>query len=446
MRWWGWGDPARPPALGPRALELVRETVGTAGDSERLARDPPVALGGVRLEPSAAPAGRPHRVARGCSARRRCARTTPSAWRTRPARATRTSCACARASPRARPTRWCTRPTRSSYARSCRLCARRSLAVVPFGGGTSVVGGVAPLRGEHAAVIALDVRRLGSSCGWTGESRIVTVQAGMRVPALERRLAAESLTLGHFPQSYEHVSLGGCAATRSAGQASTGYGRFEELVLGLRDERPGGGGGAAGAPGERRGPGPAPPRGGLGGHRGSDRTSSTCACAPRRRPTHYEGVFFEDFQAGVEALRALAQERTAPAVARLSDEAETRVSLAQASAGAAGARALKGRLGAGVPRPAWLPHGLPGDPRLRGRPGGVGAPPQAGARADPRPRRPAGGARAGGGVARAALRGPVPARRAADARGDGRDAGDRDPLVEPPAAAPRDGPRDRRAR
>ena len=108
------------------------------------------------------------------------------------------------------------------------LCAAHSLAVVPFGGGTSVVGGVAPLRGEHAAVLALDTGRMGSILALDHESATVTVGAGMRGPALERALGTHGLTLGHFPQSYEYVSLGGCAATRSAGQASTGYGAIEQ--------------------------------------------------------------------------------------------------------------------------------------------------------------------------------------------------------------------------
>ncbi len=58
------------------------------------------------------------------------------------------------------------------------------------------------------------------------------MQAGIRAVALERHLGARGLTLGHFPQSYEYVSLGGCAATRSAGQASSGYGAIEKMVLG----------------------------------------------------------------------------------------------------------------------------------------------------------------------------------------------------------------------
>ena len=62
----------------------------------------------------------------------------------------------------------------------------------------------------------------------------------MRAPALERRLAGEGLTLGHFPQSFEYVSLGGCAATRSAGQASSGYGAIERMIMGLRMSAPAG--------------------------------------------------------------------------------------------------------------------------------------------------------------------------------------------------------------
>src|SRR5262249_20617430 len=109
------------------------------------------------------------------------------------------------------------------------LCRRHSLAVVPFGGGTSVVGGVAPLRGEHGGVVALDTRRMSAIPTLDRESRTVSVQAGVRAPALERHLAADGFTLGHFPQSFEYVSLGGCAATRSAGQASTGYGGIERM-------------------------------------------------------------------------------------------------------------------------------------------------------------------------------------------------------------------------
>ncbi len=219
------------------------------------------------------------------------------------------------------------------------LCAQASVAVVPWGGGTSVVGGVAPLRGEHPAVVALDMGRMGEVLALDRQSRMVTVQAGIRAVALEQALAASSLTLGHFPQSYEYVSLGGCAATRSAGQASSGYGRIEQMVLGLRFAAPAGDIELAAVPASAAGP---ELRRLLVGSEGTlgviDELTLRVRPAPRERV--YEGVFFTDFAAGVDALRALAQERSCPDVARLSDEAETRMSLALAGVGG-----MKGRLG-----------------------------------------------------------------------------------------------------
>jgi len=219
------------------------------------------------------------------------------------------------------------------------LCARASLAVVPFGGGTSVVGGLAPLRGEHGAVVALDMRRMAGMVELDGESRTVTVQAGMRAPALERFLASRALTLGHFPQSFEYVSLGGCAATRSAGQASSGYGAIERMVLGLRLAAPSGEMELPAVPATAAGPGL---RQLLVGSEGTLGVITELALRVRPAPRErvYEGVFFESFDAGVQALRSLAQQDAAPDVARLSDEQETRISLALAGSGG-----LKGGLG-----------------------------------------------------------------------------------------------------
>ena len=218
-------------------------------------------------------------------------------------------------------------------------CAQASVAVVPWGGGTSVVGGVAPLRGEHTAVIALDMGGMTRVLELDRISRTVTVQAGIRAPALERALAPSGFTLGHFPQSYEYVSLGGCAATRSAGQASSGYGRFEQMVLGLRCAAPAGELELAAVPASAAGP---ELRRLLVGSEGTLGVISelTLRVRPAPRERVYEGVFFTDFAAGVEALRELAQQRACPDVARLSDEAETRMSLALAGTGGA-----KGRLG-----------------------------------------------------------------------------------------------------
>ncbi|HSD80556.1 MAG TPA: FAD-binding oxidoreductase, partial [Solirubrobacteraceae bacterium] len=133
-------------------------------------------------------------------------------------------------------------------------CAREGVAVVPFGGGTSVVGGVEPLRGPFAAVVALDLGRLDGLEGLDEVSRVAVVRAGTAVADLERALAARGLTLGHLPQSFRHVSVGGCVATRSAGQASTGYGRIDERVTGLRAVAPAGDVDLAPMPGTAAGP------------------------------------------------------------------------------------------------------------------------------------------------------------------------------------------------
>ena len=270
------------------------------------------------------------------------------------------------------------------------LCARGSLAVVPFGGGTSVVGGVAPLRGEHGGVLALDTGRMASVLALDVESATVTVQAGMRAPALERHLGAHGLTLGHFPQSFEYVSLGGCAATRSAGQASTGYGAIERMVLGLRLAAPVGDIDLAALPASAAGPGL---RQLLVGSEGTLGVISELALRVRPAPAQrvYEGVFFEDFAAGEQALRALARERSLPDLARLSDEQETRLSLALAGSGG-----VKGRLGRGYLAARGYRAWLPGDLRLRGR--RRGGRPQAPASVGARAQRTAGwrsGARPG---------------------------------------------------
>ncbi len=361
MRWWGWGDPLRPPALGEHALEFLRERVGVAAQPR-----PPVALGEVRLEPSALPAAAANALRKalgenggvgsnggkgsiGSEAKSVDNPGHTSAPRLRTDHDDRVAHAAGKGYPdlvRLRAGEPEGAPDGVLYPQSpeqvrsvLELCARHSLAVVPFGGGTSVVGGVAPLRGVHEAVMALDMRCMAALGGVDRESLTVSVQAGMRAAELERELARRGLTLGHFPQSFEYVSLGGCAATRSAGQASTGYGRFEDLVKGLSLASPAGEVALAAVPASAAGP---ELRRVLIGSEGT--LGVICELALRVRPAPvarvYEGAFFASFAAGVQALRALAQEHVGPTVARLSDEPETDMSLALAGSGG-----VKGRLG-----------------------------------------------------------------------------------------------------
>ncbi len=333
MRWWGWGDPAHPAVLPAHALGFLRERVGLAPQPR-----PPVALERVRLTPSQAPesvlaelrgiVGAEH-VRDGHSER-----VLHAAGKGYPDLVSLRAGA-----PEGAPDAVVYPAQHDQLRALLELCARRSLAVVPFGGGTSVVGGVAPLRGEHGGVLALDMGRMAGVLELDAQSATVTVQGGLRAPALERHLTERGLTLGHFPQSFEYVSLGGCAATRSAGQASSGYGAIEKMVLGMRFAAPAGDIELPALPASAAGPGLRQLLVGSEGTLGViSELSLRVRPAPRERV--YEGVFFEDFLAGTQALRALAREHALPEVARLSDEQETRMSLALAGTGGA-----KGRFG-----------------------------------------------------------------------------------------------------
>ena len=99
---------------------------------------------------------------------------------------------------------------------------------------------LATVRDGFAAAVSLDLTGLDRVVAIDRTSLTATLEAGLLGPEAERRLGAEGLTLGHFPQSFEYSTVGGWVATRSAGQASTGYGRIDELVEGVRLVAPAG--------------------------------------------------------------------------------------------------------------------------------------------------------------------------------------------------------------
>ncbi|MEA2314213.1 MAG: alkyldihydroxyacetonephosphate synthase, partial [Solirubrobacteraceae bacterium] len=334
MRWWGWGDPQHPPALPAHALAFLRSRAGIESSVRAV-----VALEAVRLPPSRLSQTLLDRLRRvlGSDAVRdgHRERVLHAAGKGYPDLVRMRS-----GEPEAAPDAVLLPSSREHVRAVLDLCAHESVALVPFGGGTSVVGGVAPLAGEHAGVVSLDMGAMGSVTTLDRDALTVTVQGGIRAPALERYLAQRGLTLGHFPQSYEYVSLGGAAATRSAGQASTGYGSIEKMVLGMRFAAPAAELELAAMPASAAGPSV---RALLVGSEGAlgvfTELDLRLREAPRERS--YEGVFFESFAAGVQALRTLARAHALPDVARLSDEQETSMSLALA--GTSGAKAILGR-------------------------------------------------------------------------------------------------------
>ncbi|MGD9988973.1 MAG: FAD-binding oxidoreductase [Pseudonocardia sp.] len=203
-------------------------------------------------------------------------------------------------------------------------CAHRRVAVVPFAGGTSVVGGLAARREGFGGLVALDVRRLSGLVALDTESLTATFRAGTLAVEAEELLGAKGFTLGHFPQSYQYARLGGFAATRSAGQASAGYGRFDEMVLALTVATPEGTLDVGRGPASAAGPDLRQLVLGSEGAFGVI-TELTLRVRPAPQRSVYQGWRFGSFAEGVTAVRELAQRGPLPTVLRLSDEAETGV-------------------------------------------------------------------------------------------------------------------------
>lgn len=201
------------------------------------------------------------------------------------------------------------------------IAAGRGWSLVPFGGGTSVVGGVEPLSDDHPTV-TIDLRRMNRVLHIDRTSQTARVQCGIRGPQLESQLNAAGFTLGHFPQSFEFSSLGGWIATRSAGQNSTKYGKIEQMVVSLRMVTPGGILDLPEVPAHASGPSLLQCLIGSEGALGVI-CQATVRLHPLPRRQDFATYLFPDFLSGIRAVRALVQSGMRPAVLRLSDPHET---------------------------------------------------------------------------------------------------------------------------
>ena len=190
-----------------------------------------------------------------------------------------------------------------------------------------MVGGLDPIRGDFKAVVSLDLRRLNQLHSLDEVSGEAELGAGLTGPDAERLLGERGYSLGHFPQSFQFATIGGFAATRSSGQDSAGYGRFNDMVRGLRTVTPAGVLDLGRAPESAAGPDLRQLMIGSEGVFGII-TRVRVRVHPVPEATRYEAWSFPDFATGADALRAVVQTGTGPTVIRLSDEAETGVNLA----------------------------------------------------------------------------------------------------------------------
>jgi alkyldihydroxyacetonephosphate synthase len=201
-------------------------------------------------------------------------------------------------------------------------CEAEGAVVVPFGGGTSVVGGV-EARDVERPVVSLDLKRLDRVLEVDAESLAARIQAGATGPGLEDQLRERGLTLRHFPQSFEYSTLGGWVATRAGGHFATLYTHIDDLVESVRAITPRGTWESRRLPGS--GAGPSPDRMLI----GSEGVLGVIADAwvrvrPRPEFKASAGVEFDDFLAAAAAVREIAQSGLNPSNCRLLDALEVR--------------------------------------------------------------------------------------------------------------------------
>ncbi len=202
------------------------------------------------------------------------------------------------------------------------LASKHNVALVPFGGGSSVVGGVTPLKGDAACVATINLINFNRLIEIDQESMVANFEAGIFGPKLEEELKKYGFMLGHYPQSFEFSTLGGWIASRSCGQNSLKYGGIEKMVESLELMFPGGNVSTIAVPRKAEGPCINEIIIGSEGVFGI----ITSARVKIQRVPAYQDYFcyvFDGFNTAQNACRELIQKDIIPAMIRISDAEET---------------------------------------------------------------------------------------------------------------------------
>ncbi len=202
-----------------------------------------------------------------------------------------------------------------SYARE------NSAVIIPYGGGSSVLGHINPVVGDKP-VLSVDMGRMGSLLHLDETSRMATFQAGAAGPALEEQLGKHGYTLGHFPQSFEYSTLGGWLVTRSVGQQCYRYGRIDDMFLGARMLTPSGWMDMPAHPASAAGPDLRQVVLGSEGRMGIV-SQATMRVHPLPQVEKFYAVFFPHWEAGAMAVREIVQAGISVSMLRLADAQET---------------------------------------------------------------------------------------------------------------------------
>ena len=208
-----------------------------------------------------------------------------------------------------------------------RAALHSDAVVIPFGGGSSISGSLEAPAEETRTVISVDLGRMNRVLSIDDASRLARVQAGVFGPHLEEQLKAQGWTMGHFPDSFTHSTLGGWIATRSSGMQSDRYGDIADLTRGLRVVTPSGVLVARPVPAQSTGPSVREMVLGSEGRLGII-TEATVHVQRVPQQRTILGYLFPTWAAGLAAMRDIAASEASPSVTRVSDAYETRFSFA----------------------------------------------------------------------------------------------------------------------
>ncbi|HYB73206.1 MAG TPA: FAD-binding oxidoreductase [Candidatus Sulfotelmatobacter sp.] len=243
---------------------------------------------------------------------------------------------------------------------------RHNVCVIPFGGGTNIVGGVNPVDRSGRMVVSLDLRDMARVLAVDEQSQTATIEAGALGPTLEQELQRRGWSLGHHPDSFEFSSLGGWLATRSAGMQSDAYGKIEDMVVALRMVTPLGT--LTTRPAPRAATGPDLNQVAVGSEGVLGVITEATMRVHRNPPVRsYHGFLFPTFEAGHAAIYECVTGGFPPSLFRLSDARETELAFQMKSPDAGlkrlVTRAFKRYLaGRGYGAPCLMITGFEGDP------------------------------------------------------------------------------------
>ncbi|GAA4267168.1 FAD-binding oxidoreductase [Frondihabitans peucedani] len=217
--------------------------------------------------------------------------------------------------------------TESEVAKIVAAAVEYDLVLIPFGGGSNIVGSLEPMPDEERMVVSLDMGRLDRVLDIDEDGRVARIQAGAQGPDIEEQLNAKGWTMGHFPDSFTHSTLGGWVATRSSGMQSDKFGDIADMTKGLRMVRPDGVVVIRAVPSASTGPSL---REMILGSEGRLGVITEVTVQVHRIPEQREilAYLFPTWEAGLAAMQAIAESDANPSVTRVSNEIETEMSFA----------------------------------------------------------------------------------------------------------------------